>query len=275
MTTSNSVQAGLADCKQHDREPWRMISLFQKFIFWCKQERLGRKQRTGHMLCNNRDSISRQSSALHIRGTKQCRCLKHYRIKDWEMLIFNYSTASWLFCVQHSRRQLVHARGGSVLFPDHSEGWSLHVQHTAHPGEANTSYGVREDVSQDGRVRVGSGEVGVKLWAVPVCHLQESNHEAADWPNHHSAQQTPILFNVKHIVCELQMKGSSVGVQHRLIVDNVKISYRFHDWVLTWESINVTCLFYVDKCCVSVYLIQEIEYHVVWLRQEHLNVNPF
>ena len=40
-----------------------------------------------------------------------------------------------------------------------------------YPREPDTADGVRQHVSQDGRERVGCGEVGVEVWVVPVGHL--------------------------------------------------------------------------------------------------------
>jgi len=40
----------------------------------------------------------------------------------------------------------------------------------AYPAEANAGDGTREHVSDDGRVAVGGGEVGVELGVVPVGH---------------------------------------------------------------------------------------------------------
>lgn len=42
----------------------------------------------------------------------------------------------------------------------------------AHPGEADAADGPAQHVREHGRVRVGRGEVGKEVGAVPVCHLR-------------------------------------------------------------------------------------------------------
>ena len=46
---------------------------------------------------------------------------------------------------------------------------------STYPRESNTANGIRENISDNGRVGVGGREVGVEVGRVPVCDLAKKN----------------------------------------------------------------------------------------------------